>query len=65
MYKKSTGPLTWIAPRGYVAAVLAFAGFGSGMFSTQAVNIVLLNIFATTIVAIMYSIYYEKRAAGK
>jgi potassium/hydrogen antiporter len=61
IYKSSTGPLTWIMPRGYIAAVLAFAAFGSGMFSQQVIDIVLLNIFITTIVAILYSIYHNKR----
>jgi potassium/hydrogen antiporter len=64
VYKSSTGPLTWILPRGYVAAVLAFAAFGSGMFSSQVMDIVLLNIFITTFVAIAYSIYYGKRKSA-
>ena len=57
----ATGPLVWICPRGYVAAVLAFAVASSGLFDGVAVNIVLLNIFLTTFVSIIYSIYYEKK----
>ncbi len=60
-YSVATGPLVWICPRGYVAAVLAFAVASSGLFDGVVVNIVLLNIFLTTFVSIIYSIYYEKK----
>lgn len=59
-YRTSIPTLTWIMPRGYVAAVLAFSAYGSGLFPRSVVDIVLLNIFLTTIVSILYSIYYEQ-----
>ena len=55
------GPLTWIMPRGYVAAVLAFAALSSGLFTAASVNLVLLIIFLTTFVSIGYAILHERR----
>ncbi len=61
IYKSSVSSLVWIAPRGYVAAVLAFAALNSGLFSKNVVELVLINIFITTVIAITYSIYHEAR----
>ena len=60
-YKGAVGPLTWISPRGYVAAVLAFAAAGSGILINGSLDMILLVIYATTIMSIFYSIYYERR----
>lgn len=60
-FRKTTGPLTWIMPRGYVAAVLAFAALGSGLFSAELANLVILYIFATTVISIVYAVVWERR----
>lgn len=59
-FKNSLGLVTFVAPRGYIAAILAFTVVYSGIANGQVLNIVLANIFLTTIVSIVYSIYYEK-----
>lgn len=58
---KPLAPLVWIAPRGYIAMVLAFAAAGSD-YGNGIVGIVLLNIFLTTFIAIVYSVYHERTA---
>ncbi len=60
-YHGATGPLTWIMPRGYVAAVLAFSAVGSGIITNGILDMILLTIYATTLISIAYAVYHERK----
>ncbi|MFA4819598.1 MAG: cation:proton antiporter, partial [Candidatus Aenigmatarchaeota archaeon] len=60
-YHDAAGPLTWIMPRGYVAAVLAFAAVGSGIITNGILDMILLTIYATTLISIAYAVYHERK----
>lgn len=60
-YKAHTGTLTWIMPRGYVAAVLAFTAAGAGVLTSGLMDMALLVIYATTLLSIIYAVYHEWR----
>ncbi|MBI4019328.1 MAG: cation:proton antiporter [Candidatus Aenigmarchaeota archaeon] len=60
-YGVHIGVLTWIMPRGYVAAVLAFSAAGAGAITPQLLDVMLLAIYLTTFVSMLYATYYGQR----